>query len=808
MLNTYFKISFRHLWHNKLYSSINIAGLAVGVTCMLLAVLYWKDERSFDNFHKNNPNLFRITTTYIENKESRPVTAGGTGQVQGPAFKEAIPEVKSYVRILGGDIYSDVAAENKSLHLQTLFVDDNFFDVFTFHLLRGNPKTALNDIASVVVTESTARKFFNSIDVVGKMLTMDADPSFKRLGKPLIISGVVQDPPANSSLQFDALFTFKFMRLSFEDENWLNAYLGTFIVLNHGADINSVTQKFNKIYALHAKEQIGNKDFNNYGYDPQISYGLQPITEIHLNPLTGASGNAEGGIINGSNPVYSYMFMGIALFILLMACINFINISIAVSLKRAKETGIRKIAGGSKWQIILQFLNEPVILCLIAFILSVLLMYISLPLFNSLTGKQILIAQAFDAKLLLSFIALFIIIILLTGLYPAYSLSNFKPVEVLYNRQKLQGRNVFGRSLVVLQFSLSVSLLIAAIVYYSQMDYIRTKDLGYNPNQIIRTAVGGDRDYTTVISFLKNEFAKEPTVKMVSFGSDGQNEDVYVNNKSFKTVFKNIDENFLPLMEIPLKAGRNFSGPFSSGIKNGAIVNEAFVKAAGLANPLGTRVKINRYYDSSIKNITGVVKDFHFGSLRVPVAPMVMYMNELPDGGIWIKFEKPEQKKAMAAVENIYKKAMPGAVYNYDFLDELNARQYMQEQRWQQVINVAAGLSFIICCLGLFGLAHLATQQRIKEIGIRKVLGASVSQVVALLSGGFLKLVIIAFVIAAPVAWFVMNNWLQNFAYRINIGPGIFILSATVAILIALLAVSFQSVKAALANPVESLRME
>lgn len=812
-MHTFLKISFRHLWQSRLYSIINIVGLATGITCMLLAVLYWKDEHSFDSFHKNNPNLYRVTTTLVENKGANVATIGGTGQVQGPAFKDGVPEVASYLRVLGGDIYSNVAAENKTLQLQPLFVDDNFFDVFTFHLLRGNPKTVLSDISSVVITENTARKFFNSIDVVGNLLRMDADPSFEKLGKPLIISGVVKDPPKNSSLQFDALFTFKFMHLSFEDENWLNAYLGTFVVLHPDADKHTVERKFNKIYAFRAKEQLA-ENIKTYGldYDPQISYGLQPIGDIHLNPLQRTSGNAEGGIINGSNPVYSYMFMGIALFILFMAAINFINISIANSLKRAKEVGVRKIAGGSRWQIIMQFLNESAILCFIAFLLSLVLMNISLPLFNSLSGKQLLFSEALDAKLLVYFIVVLAAIILLTGLYPAYVLSNFKPSEVLYNKRKLSGRNLFGRSLVVIQFALAVFLLIATIVYYDQMDYIRTKDLGYNPDRIIRTGFGGDRDYKTVLSFLKNELAKEPSIKTVSFGNDGWIEDMQVNGRSFKGQYKNIDENFLSALEIPLKAGRNLSPSFPTDTREGAVVNEAFVKASGIEDPVGKSIKINRYYDSAhlfiMKTIRGVVKDFHFGSLREPIKPMVMYMNEWPDGGMWVKFEKSKQKEAMAALERIFKKVMPNAVYQYNFLDELNAKQYLQEQRWQQVISIATTLSFIICCLGLYGLANLSTTQRIKEIGIRKVLGASVSQIVALLSGDFLKLVIVAFVIAAPVSWMIMNRWLQDFAYRINISWWIFLIAGAAAILIAVVTVSFQAIKAAIANPVKSLRSE
>ncbi|MEO7961054.1 MAG: FtsX-like permease family protein [Ginsengibacter sp.] len=805
-MHTFLKISFRHLRQSRLYSTINIVGLATGITCMLLAVLYWNSEHSFDSFHKNNPNLYRITTTMTENKGDQVKTMGGTGQVQGPAFKKVVPEVKSYVRILGGDIYNDVIANNKAIHLQPMFVDENFFDVFSFHLLRGNATNVLSDLNSVVITESIAKKFFNSIDVVGKMLQLDADPSFDRLGKPMIVSGVIKNPPANSSLQFDALFTFKFLQLSFEDNNWLNAYLGTFVVLNSNADINVVAQKFNNVYATHAKEQLA-ENAKTYGYDPQISYGLQPVTDIHLNPLMRGNGNAEGGIINGSNPVYAYMFMGIAVFILLMATINFINISIANSLKRSKEVGVRKIAGSSRWQIVVQFLNESTILCFIAFILSLILMNSALPLFNSLAGKQILLSEAFDIKLMFFLVLLLTVIILLTGFYPAFVLSNFKPAEVLYNKQKLSGRNLFGRSLVIIQFSLAISLLIATIVYYGQMSYIRTKDLGYNPNQVIRTAVSGDRDYKSVTAYLKNEFAKEPSIKMVSFGNDGYSTDVQMNDHNFKAQYKRTDENFLPVLEIPLKAGRNFSTSFSTDIKNSAIVNEAFVKAAGIQNLVGTTIKITGDENKS-KIITGVVKDFHFGSLREKIAPMIMYMNDVPDGGMWVRFDKVKQKEALAAVERIYKTAMPSAVFRYAFLDELNAKQYVQEQRWQQVVSIAALLSFVICCLGLFGLAHLATHQRVKEIGIRKVLGASVTQIVALLSGDFLKLVGLSCLIAFPLAWWAMDSWLQNYQYRIEISWWIFIIAGLLAILIALITISFQAIKAAVANPVKSLRTE
>ena len=802
-MNIFLKISFRHLRQSRLYAVINIVGLATGITCMLLAVLYWNDEHSFDNFHANNPNLYRVTTTLIDNKNEDPQIIGGTGQVQGPAFKNAVPEVKSYVRIMGGDIYSDVIGNEKGLRLKLLFADSNFFKVFSFKIIHGNAATALSNVYDAVLTETAARKFFNTDDVVGKTLSTDADPSFDKLGRPLIITAVIKDPPANSSLQFDALFSFQFMELSFQDNNWLNAYLGTFVVLDPHADKNKVEQKFDAVYASHAKEQLAQK-IKLYGYDPQVSYGLQPITDIHLNPLMRSSGNAEGGIVNVSNPVYSYMFLGIAFFILLMASINFVNISIANSLKRSKEVGIRKISGGSRGHIIMQFINESVILCFVAFLFSIVLLNISLPLFNTLTGKQIELAQAFNGKLLLYFAALFLLIIALTGIYPAVVVSRFNPSEVLYNRQKLSGRSVLGRSLVVLQFSLALCLLIATLVYYSQMDFMRTKNLGYNPNQIIRTNISGDRDYRSAITYLKNEFAKEPSIKAVSFGNDGYPENIEVDGKNIKAQYKNVDENFLFVMQIPLLAGSNIG----TASKNEVIVNETFVKQSGIENPVGAQIKVYRYGDSATKTISGVVKDFHFASLREPITPMVMYASEVPDGGIWIRFNQAKQKEAMAAIERIYKKAMPGAVYQYNFLDELNAQQYFQEQRWQQVVSVATILAFIICCLGLFGFAHLSTNQRTKEIGVRKVLGASVGQIVTLLSRDFLKPVVIAFLIASPVSWIVMNKWLQDYAYRINIGWTVFALAGSIAVTVALLTVCFQAVKAAIANPVKSLRTE
>lgn len=806
MFRNYIKIAIRHIWHNKLYSFINVSGLAIAITCVLLAVLFINDERSYDRFHEKRENLYRILTSRTDDNGNRG-TVAGTGQPQGPAFKEAVPEIVDYTRLMGGDIKGDVVGNNKTLNLQMLFVDESFFNIFSFPLLRGDASTALKDISSVVITETVARKFFNSIDVVGKTLINDASPSAEKLGKPMLITGVAKDIPKNSSIRFDILLPMRYMQLAFTDHNWLNQYLGTFLILKPGANLDIVSQKFNQVYAVHAKQQV-DENKKLYNHDPKISYGLQHITDMHLNPKPTGDGWREGGIVNESNPVFSWLFLGIALFILFMAATNFVNISIAGSLKRAKEVGVRKITGGSKQQIIFQFLFESAIVCLAAFAIAILLTNISLPLFNELSGKQLVFSGSMNTKLLSGFAGILLLIILLAGFYPAYVLSAFKPKEVLYNKQKLSGRNLFGRSLVVVQFSLAVFFIISTIIYYRQMNFIRTKDLGYEPYQVVRTHIRGDREYKPVQEILRNELAKEPSIKYLSFGTGGNLYDVKLGDKTVEALHEVIDEYRLPAMQIKLKAGRNISPAIPSDKHHAVIVNEAFVKAAGLESPIGMQVYTSDRFDKELKTIVGVIEDFHSGSLHEPIKPMVMIVCDWDSGGIWIRIEKQNQQRALKAIATAYKKAMPTALYEYKFLDELNAQAYEQEQRWQKIIGVAAVLSIIICCLGLFGLAHLAAQRRIKEIGIRKVLGATVTGIASLLTKDFLKLVVVSLMVASPLAWWVMNKWLQDFAYRINISWWVFVLAGLLAILVALITVGSQAIKAGIANPVKSLRAE
>ncbi|MCE7069779.1 ABC transporter permease [Dyadobacter sp. CY327] len=794
MFKTFLKIACRHLWQTKLYALINVTGLAIGTACVLLAVIYLADEHGFDQFHKHNPNLYRITTTYAEKDNA--IKTGGTGQVQGPIFKAQIPEIQHYARIMGGDIYSDVRAGDKALKLRQLFADSSFFEVFSFKFLQGNKSTALKTVNAVVISEKTARKFFNRTDVVGQMLQMDADPSAIRIGKPLVISAMVENPPANSSIQFDIVSPFQFLQVSFDDKSWLNAYLGTFIVLHPQANPDEVIGKFNRIHELNAKR------------DKTVAYGLQRITDIHLNPQEISDQSREAGIVNGSKPIYSLVFLSLAAFIMLMASINFINISIANAMRRAKEVGIRKATGSSRTAIILQFLGESSIINVLAFILAMGITIGLLPLFNQLAGKQILLSALWKASLMLSLLGILTINILLSRLYPAYLLANFNPLVVLNNRQKLSSNNVWGRGLLVFQFAIAVALGIATVVFYRQMQFIQTKNLGYNPNQVIKIGISGVRDVQKITRSFRFYLKENILIKSTSLAGEFGFRDIQVNDRKLLSYVRTIDEKYVDLMQIRIAKGRNFSDQFRSDSAFGVLVNESFVKASGFKDAVGMQITSETNAAEKL-TIVGVVKDFHYGSLKQRIQPMVMPMSGHSGGdALWVKVETVRQTEALALLERTFQKVLPGAVFNYQFLDQQNALEYETETRWQQIIGYATAISMAICCIGLFGLTHLATARRTKETAIRVVLGAKASHIALLFSGDFLRIVIIAILLACPVSAYLLNIWLSDFAYRIHISWWMFAAVGGVSFVLTLLTVSSQAFISALKNPVCSLRAE
>ncbi|RZK46144.1 MAG: FtsX-like permease family protein, partial [Pedobacter sp.] len=566
-------------------------------------------------------------------------------------------------------------------------------------------------------------------------------------------TAVIKDPPPTSSLQFDVLYSYPFIRLSFEEDSWVMAYMGTFLLLDPNANIKQVSGKMNKIYERNAgpaREQSK----KNLGYDPEFSYGLQNITDIHFNAMSSTRNSEEAGVVNGSDQSRSIVFLVIAGFILMMAAINFINITLANSIKRSKEVGVRKIAGGSRWQIVAQFLVEASLLCVTAFIISGFAVYILLPVFNELTRKQLVASSIISPSVLLWFTILLAILIAVTSVYPALLLAKFKPAAVLYGRVNKGSSGMLKSALVVVQFTPAVFLLIATLVYYNQMRYMRSKDLGYNPTQVMTAGVYGNRDYHSTASFLKNDFAQEPLFKSVSFGNAGYTRRYEIKGMSIELFRKTADENFLPMMEIPLVSGRNF---IASDAGKAMIVNESFLRALNIDYTPGMPLELSDYDQRFTRNIVGVVKDYHYASPRLKIQPMVIFTDIEGEGDFWVKVDQANIGKAVAALGKIYRKAMPGALFEYKMMDEANAADFVKEVRWQKVVTVGTVLSFVICWLGLFGLAHLAAYQRVKEIGIRKVLGASLSQIMLLLTGKFVRLVVISIVVASPLAWLAMN---------------------------------------------------
>lgn len=804
MINMNFNLALRHLAHQKQYATLNVIGLAAGLACMLLAVLYWQDERRYDLFHEKTPQLFRVTAASISRETGNLEKTGGTRQVHGPAFKAEIPEIQAMTRLLGGDIKGDVRYEDHASKLQMLFVDDNFLEVFSFPLLHGNPATALKEINAIVLTEASALKLFGTTDALGKLLHLDADPSAERLGnKPMVVTGVVKDPPAQSSVQFEVLLPMRFMQLSFTDEAWLGGYLGTFVHLQQSADIQQINTKLDAVFEKYAGAEI-----KASGFDPQVHHSLQNIADIHLNPLDGVWNNwNECGVSGGSRPIYSNLFLGIAFFILLLASINFVNISIAASFGRAKETAVRKLNGSSRTSIFGQFMGESALLCGLTFAIALLFCCAVLPVFNDLADKKIVLRDAFDWKLAAGFALVFLLNVSLSGLYPAWLLSSFAPVEVLYSRNRSLRQLRTGKALVVLQFALAFLLAVATVIFWVQMDFIQRKDLGYQPELVVQTYISGNRDTRPIEQFLQNETARYPCFEGISYGTQFGNsgmETTVEGHRKIRAVYQDADPSFLSVMGIRLREGANFTAPNSREV----LVNETFVRESGLQNPIGSQVVLHEDYAGGPApyTIAGVLADFHFESLRKPVQPLVLFQTTQWGGGVWLKINREKSAEALAVFEKLYHQAMPGAVYEWHFMSALNARAYDREQRWKNIIGIAAALALLICCLGLFGLSHLSAAQRAKEVSIRKVAGASVADIVLLLTGHFLILVLIAMALATPVALLVMQQWLADFAYRIEIKAWMFAAAGAVAVTIALLTVGYQSVKAALADPVQALR--
>lgn len=798
MIKNYIKVALRSLRKNKIYSFINIIGLALGLACAMLIILYVKDEVSFERFHHDVQNIYRIVNTnYFEGKDHKD---GNSGLLQGPRFKQNVPGIESFVRIqsVTKDFKNGTDVQSRDL----LAVDSNFFQMFTFPLISGDKNTCLKNPNSIVLTEKEAMKEFGTTNAVGKIVMIKDDSVFV----PYEVTAVAKNCPQNSSIQFDVLLPFK---ESVEDAgnnmNWFNFFLNTFVKISPNASIPVVEKQMQSYFVKDASATFI-KMMKMFGGSPdeKISeYSLQQFLDMHLSTDL----PSQNGLVNASNPLYSYILSGIALFVLLIACINFINLTIARSVKRAREIGIRKVAGGNRRQLIFQFLGESFLLCLIAFVLAVILVQLILPLFNELSNKALAFSYLFDARLIAGYIALFFITSFLAGFYPAIILSGYKPVATLYGRFKLGGKNYLQKSLVVLQFALASFLITGTLIIYYQFHYLTSTPLGYDDSNLIEVTKN-EMTHEKAETF-KTDLLKNPDIVYVAPKNGGQwRTTAKINgDSSISFSYETVDESYLPALKIPIVTGRNFSDQFPSDSTQSVIVNESFVKEAGWKNPIGQTVNFIFYKEKY--QVIGVVKDYHFVSLNQTITPQLFTMRNRNDYDQFdIKIKPGTETESLKYIQKKFREFFPLSPYTYAFNADQNRKQYDAEAKWKHILLFGAALTIFISCIGLFGLTVLATEKRTKEIGIRKVLGASVNSIVSILSKDFLKLVLIALIISIPAAWIAGNKWLENYPYRITIGWSLFVIAGLMVVLIALVTVSFQAVKVAVANPVKSLRTE
>lgn len=797
MWRNYLKTAWRNLLRNKVYSSINVIGLSLGLACAMLILLYVKDEVSFDRFHQNADNIYRVVSKFEHNGQQG--VSVNTGFLQGPRFTDNVSGIESFVRVQGSA--ADIKKDGEIFSQSVLRVDSTFFNTFTFPVIAGNASTSLTEPHSIAITEDFSEKQFGTTDALGKFVMIREDSAFV----PYKVTAITKNTPQNSSIRFEVLLPFQETEADAQNnDNWFSSFLNTFVTLNPNADLNNVEKQMTAFYQKDAGPTF-KKMMEKYGGTGSIgSYTLQPYTDMHMNTEM----PAQNGLTNASNPMYSYILSGIALFVLIIACINFVNLTVARSVKRAKEIGIRKVIGGNRKQLIMQFMGESFLLCTIAFSLALLLTSLVLPIFNDISNKELALSYLFDTKLVAGYGLLFLATGLLAGFYPALVLSGYKPVQVLDSRFNISGKNYLQKSLVVLQFALASFLIIATFTIYRQFNFLTSADLGYNDNNIItvdRSNISHEQ-----AELFKNELLKNPNIVNVAATDVGHSWTGarLADGTDISFNYATIDESYLPELEIPVVAGRNFSKDYPSDASNNILVNEAFVKEAKLKDPVGNI--LNFFYDDNkIYNIIGVVKDYHFLSLNQKIGPQVFTMNKNNSyDTFYIKVKPNSAAQSLEHIQKTFQRIFPLSPYSYVFKDDANKRNYQAEARWKQIVLFGAILTIFISSIGLFGLSVLSAEKRTKEIGIRKVLGASVKNIVTTLSTDFIKLVLLSLFISIPLAWYFSNKWLENYPYRIQIGWTMFFIAAVMVIMIALATVSFQAVKAAIANPVKSLRSE
>lgn len=826
MLKNYIKIAFRNLFKNKVYSFINIFGLAVGIACCLLIGLYVYNEWSYDEFHSKSDRLYRAWV-HEDYGNDEIYFNSVTPLILASTLENNIPEIEETTRFYNFSNLVKRPDQSQSVSETISMTDPAFFEMFDFEVIRGDVTPFKDNPGTVIINEQTARQFFGEEDPIQKPLSIQIGDAFT----DFTVVAVTEDPPLNSSIQFDILIPFSNDTKIYSQgalTSWFSVSVETYVLLSENSAVDEIDDKMQSMMVTELGNRYGD-ELNESGLTYTV--GLQPITDIHLNT------DIPEGIAPVSDPIYSYILGAIAFLILLIACVNFMTLAISRSTSRAKEVGIRKTIGAVRQHLMFQFWGEALLMTLFALVAGILLAELLLPHFNVLSGTELQLA--FTVNILIMFLIGAVLISLIAGIYPALILSGFKPVEVLKGRFNLSGdKNLFRQIMVVFQFTLSIALIAGTLIISKQLDYMRSADLGYQKEQVVVLSTDFNAGPGTPISKtiedasrlkerLESELAATPEINSFSLStftpveSGGWISADYRDQNDRKRYFhfNIVDHAFLDTYGINVLSGRDFSVNNPSDERRAILVNQALVDDYGWENPIGQRLPGPNFEDHEI---IGVVENFHYESLHTEVEPLALTINPSilfsgienigfsasPTPRISLRFTTQDLPVLMTQIEESWTSVATGTPFSYTFVDQAVDNQYRQEERLSQIVFFGSTLAIIIACLGLFGLASLMIIRRTKEIGVRKVLGASSQSILLLINKEFTKLVAIAFVIAAPIAWYGMSNWLQDFAYRIEMGIGVFLLAGITVLTVAWLTVSYQSVKATFINPVDSLRSE
>ncbi|WP_337044675.1 ABC transporter permease [Emticicia sp. 17c] len=811
MIRNYFKIAWRNLMRSKTFSFINIFGLMVGLTSFLLISLYIFDELTFDGFHTNANHIYRVINKKVS-AEGKQTKVSGVAYQISETGKTTLPEIKKVARYTQLGRTNVGTSENTNVFYEDFNIaSPDFLQVLDFDLIAGDRKTALTAPFSVVLTEESAKKYFNTTNVIGKFIKTDTDSI------PYMVTAILKSIPVNSHISFNLIFSessitnprFK----EFANTDWSSDSFTTYLLLDNKASHKNIEAKLNQLVSSRrSKTEQGT-----------YAYSLQALKDIHFH-----SGDIQGN--SGGNLTYIYVFAILAAFVLIIACINYMNLTTARFANRAREVGVRKTAGATRENLIKQFITEAFLVTCIALVLALLAVQLLLPYFNGFTHKNLSLDFNTDYRIWSGVGGIVIIASLMSGVYPALFQSNIKPILLLKNKINVgKGNLSIRRFLVVFQFSLSIIMIVATVVVYLQMKFVDTKDMGFNKEQLLIVDINSGK-VRKGAETIKREFAKLSQVKDVSVTSRVPGEwknmvKVQVKNENIASLngkamyFLGVDDQFLKTYEIDLLKGRNFSN-LGNADSTAVILNESAAKQLGIRQASGQFIEIPSIdFGGSIQNLSssfkvrvvGIVKDFNFQSLHQAVEPMVLgfYKNPIQNIDYFSsRVTASNVEETLKQMDNILHTIDKDHLFEYHFLDKQWELFYQQDKIQQAIFLIVAVLTILIACLGLFGLATYAAEQRIKEIGVRKVLGASIGSIIVILTKDFVKLILIAALIAFPVAWWAMHNWLENFAYHIEIRWWVLALAGLLALIIALFTVSYQTIRAALMNPVKSLKSE